>query len=532
MKKSVQCFWAMFLSILVILSITACGSSNTERNRKAIIIGESGTFSTFDPLGAIEGQGFLHYYKMVYETLVDYEDGKPVPVLAESWEKDGGTWTFHLRKNVKFTDSEPFNAEAVKTNFEGLQTHMMDSISYYGAISRMTEIEVVDEYTVRFHYSQPYYAVLEELSAAVFGILSPKLFENGATPYGTVTATAGTGPYKIEAGNYTERVSYQFSRNAEYWGESHGPDNFTVKLIEDEDARMLALQNKEIDLLYGSAQLTYDMYETLTAQEGIETTQSQAVYATRNLLLNTSGNLLEDARVRKAIQHGTHKEQIVSTVLHGMERQADTLFPKTLPFCDVEQTVYPYDPELAVKLLEEAGWNEIGEDGIRVKDGKRLTLEAICMSEHALDQQILMAFKGQMAQIGIEVNVLAYETNTWFELGYSGEFDISVNDTYGFPQDPQVFIAAMLDYALDYTAQQGLDKKAEIDEKIGAMLTTADESVIQDAYTYILTTLQEAAINVPVSGMREIAAFNSDKIESIVFANDPSTCYINKIVLK
>ena len=113
------------------------------------------------------------------------------------------------------------------------------------------------------------------------------------------------------------------------------------------------------------------------------------------------------------------------------------------------------------------------------------------MSEHALDQQILMAFKGQMAQIGIEVNVLAYETNTWFELGYSGEFDISVNDTYGFPQDPQVFIAAMLYYALDYTAQQGLDKKAEIDEKIGAMLTTADESVIQDAYTYILTTLQE-----------------------------------------
>ena len=402
---------------------------------------------------------------------------------------------------MNFTDGAPFTAEAVKTNFDGLRTHMMDSVSYYGAISRIREIEVVDEYTIRLHYDQPYYAVLEELSAAVFGILSPRLFEGGRQPYGKVTETAG-------------------------------PDSFTVRLIADEDARMLALQNKEIDLLYGSAQLTYDMYEAFSRQDSIETVQSEEVYATRNLLMNTAGDVLGDVRVRKAIRHGTDKEQIVGTILHGMESPADTLFPKTLAFCDVEQTDCPYDRDLAIKLLEESGWREIGADGIRMKDGKRLALEAICMSERAMDEQILTAFKGQMEEIGVEVLVSAYETNAWFEKGYSGEFDVSVNDTYGFPQDPQVFIAAMLDYGLDYPAQQGLPEKPEIDRRINTMLTTADEEVIQEAYTYILCTLQEEAVNIPVSGMREIAAFNGDKIESVTFMNDPSTCYVSGIVLQ
>ena len=87
-KKSRKRILAGFLSAAVVLSAGACGSVNTGSAEDAVTIGEAGTFFTFDPLGAIEGQGFLHYYKMVYETLVDYEDEMPVPMLAQSWEKD------------------------------------------------------------------------------------------------------------------------------------------------------------------------------------------------------------------------------------------------------------------------------------------------------------------------------------------------------------------------------------------------------------------------------------------------------------
>jgi nickel transport system substrate-binding protein len=114
----------------------------------------------------------------------------------------------------------------------------------------------------------------------------------------------------------------------------------------------------------------------------------------------------------------------------------------------------------------------------------------------------------------------------------AGEFDITVNDTYGFPQDPQVFLAAMLDYAVDYPAQQGLAQKPEIDAQITVMLNTTDEAVIQQAYTYVLTTLQDEAVNVPTTNIREMAVFNSEKIKSVHFSDDPTCCDVCGIVLK
>ena len=113
-----------------------------------------------------------------------------------------------------------------------------------------------------------------------------------------------------------------------------------------------------------------------------------------------------------------------------------------------------------------------------------------------------------------------------------GEFDITVNDTYGFPQDPHVFIAAMLDPCADNVAQQGLEQKPQIDEQITAMLTTTDDDAIQQAYTYVLTTLQDEAVNLPTTSIRKMAIFNSEKIESVHFPDDPLCCDVSGIVLK
>ena len=139
-----------------------------------------------------------------------------------------------------------------------------------------------------------------------------------------------------------------------------------------------------------------------------------------------------------------------------------------------------------------------------------------------------------MAEIGIEININGYETMTWCEMGLMGEFDISVNDTYGFPQDPHVFLAAMLeDYALDYAAQQGLaNKRRKSTRRSRQMLNTTDDEVIQQAYTYVLATLQDEAVNVPTTNIREITVFNLKKIESVRFPDDPTCCDVCGIVLK
>lgn len=533
MKNYTGKLTTLILAVVLVFTLAACQSGNGKNDTEEILIGESVDFASFDPIGIYDGQGFYHYSKLVYETLVDFENGSAVPSLAESWESNGTVWTFHLRKGVTFTDGTAFNAEAVKLNLDTMRENMMDAISYYGGVSGITEIEVNDEYTVTFRYDKPYYAVLQDLSAGGFGILSPKLFADGNLPYGNVlNESAGTGPYRIREGAYTDGASYTFVRNENYYGGAAGPDQFTVKIIPDADSRMMALQSGEIDLLYGTYQVTYDMFDYLAKLDNVEAVQSETTYATRNLLLNTASGILKDLRVRRAIQHGTDKQQINNTVLHGFESVADTLFPSDLPYCDVEQIVYGYDRDLASSLLDEAGWSETNAQGIRVKDGQTLSLNVIYMSERSADEQILMAFKGQMAEIGIEININGYETMTWFEKGMAGEFDISVNDTYGFPQDPHVFIAAMLDYGLDNPAQQGLEQKPEIDAQITAILNATDDEVIRQAYQYILTTLQKEAVNLPISNIREMAIFNSDKIESVHFSDDPTCCDVSGIIQK
>lgn len=374
MKKVTNKLIACIMSAAVAAGLGACAAGEVPHSagESEIMIGETVDFSGLTINGLSNGDGLLHYYKLIYEPLVDYEDGKPVPVLAERWENEGDTWTFHLRRGVTFTDGEAFNAQVVKLNFEGLRQNMMDMISYYGAVSRMSEIEVVDEYTVKFHYDAPYYAVLEELSCAVFGMVSPKLLADGGFPDGTETETFGSGPYAVKSGDYAGGTSYTFTRNEGHWGTAAGPDRFTVKIIPDPDARLLALQSGEIDLLYGTYQMTYDMYETLGRQDDLAAVQSEEVYATRNLLLNTARENLSDPLVRRAIQHGTDKEEIAKSILHGMERVADTLFPPGIAYCDAEQVTYPHNIALAESLLVEAGWGEKNTRGIRIKGGEDL----------------------------------------------------------------------------------------------------------------------------------------------------------------
>lgn len=514
-------------------SVSVDNERNITSEKVGITIGESVDFASFDPDGIGDGQGFYHYSKLVYETLINYKDGKPIPALAESWENKGNSWTFKLRKGVTFSDGASFNAEAVKINIESLQTNMMDLISYFRGVAGITSVEVVDEYTVTFHYDQPYFAVLQDLSAIPFGMISPNLFANGNVPYGNVlTETAGTGPYVLNAENINTGISYIFVKNENYYGENNGPEKFTVKIIPDEDSRMMALQSGEIDLLYGSYQITYDMYDYLSGLRGIEAISSSGGYATRNLLMNTTSDLLSDKAVREAIEYGTNKEQINNTVLYGIEKVADKLFPETMAYCDVEQTIYKYDPQKARSLLDKAGWMETNSAGIRIKNGNPLSINVIYMSERATDEQILMAFKGQMAEIGIEVNIQGYETMTWFKNALAGNFDITVNDTYGFPQDPNVFIAAMLDTGADNPAQQGLPEKTQIDAKINAMLSSNDEKVIQDAFTYVLTTLADEAVNVPITNIRELAVYNSEKIQGVRFSDDPACFDVTALVLK
>ncbi|WP_269138859.1 ABC transporter substrate-binding protein [Treponema vincentii] len=193
--------WIAAVSVAALIAMSGCKNTSEVKGRDELIVGEAVDFASYEPIGIMDGLGFSHYSEMVYETLVRFENGEVKPALAERWEHDEHSWTFHLRRGVTFTDGEQFTAEAVKVNIEKMQEFVGDYLGYYGAVSRISAVEAADEYTVRFRYAEPYPAVLQELSASAFGMLSPRLFENGNNPYGSYTAdTAGTGSLRDKGG--------------------------------------------------------------------------------------------------------------------------------------------------------------------------------------------------------------------------------------------------------------------------------------------------------------------------------------------
>ncbi len=535
MKKKLLSLMLAVLMLAAIMLMTACGQTeDTSAEKQAeegasdeieqIIGCESVDFESFDILGSNDSQGFYYHSPNVYETLVRYEGGKIAPCLAESWKINGNECVFNLRQDVKFTDGSAFNAEAVKMNFDMIKSHYAELFSYIGTIAKLQSVEAVDEYTVKLIFDTPYYAVLQDLTASFpGGIMSPKVFENGNIPYvNTFDATYGTGPYKLSTGESEKGKYYTFVRNEDYWGEKAGAKKYIVKIIPDIDARMMALRTGEVDFVLGERMISQDAFSQFKSEKDFEVKLSEERARTRNLLLNTSRELLSDLNVRKAIQYGTNKSEIIENILYAMEEKADYLLDPGLPYCDVKVEPYNYDKTRAEQLLEEAGWVRPEGKRIREKSGKPLALQMIYRSGYGSEENVVQAFQAQMEDIGIDVKITGYEMMAWYGKGLEGEFDITVNDTYGLPFDPHTFISPMKDYGLDYPAQQGLSMKGEIDAKITRMFETVDSKELQNIYSYILTTLHEQAVNVPVSYPKEIVIFNKNKISDVRFNGIPN----------
>ena len=214
--------------------------------------------------------GSIYWGRNFYNTLVSYsDDGEIVGELAESWDisDDGKMYTFHLRTDVLFSDGSPFTAEAVKVSFEAAVFNLGMYNGSYGMTSALvSNIVVADEHTVVFNLMQPYYNTLNDLTMSCpLAIVNPAAFDGDDLTYGDafLTVSYGTGPYMYD-GDFTGDT-YTFVRNPYYYGEAPEVDIFKVKVIPDNDAKLLALRNGEIDAILGSQSVNADGYTELSA---------------------------------------------------------------------------------------------------------------------------------------------------------------------------------------------------------------------------------------------------------------------------
>lgn len=468
--------------------------------------------ATAKDIGDLSPHGYCPMYAQdfVYEGLTAFENGEVKPCLAESWDisEDGKEYTFHLRTDVKFTDGSPLTAEVVKMNFDAMMMHKEDH-SFLESINLMKEVTVVDEHTVKITYEEAYYPILQELSLSrPVRIMAKASFpEDGDTGNG-IKEPIGTGMCKLK--EHVEEQYAVFERNEDYWGEKPKFKEVKIVVTPDGDTSVNALKAGEVDMIFDiESRLTPDAFKELESS-GFAGHVSEPL-STVSLILNSSYGPTQDLKVRQALNYGVNKEVISENVFYGLQKPAETFFDKAVPYCDVELNTYQFDKEKAEQLLEEAGWKL--EDGAkyRTKDGKELEMGFYFDGENVIYKTLGEVLQSEWEKIGIKLNLEAMERQVLIDQQKSGEFDITITETWGDPYDPHTLVAYMAneEYA-DYQAQKGLPMKEELDEKIHQVIVETDEEKRQELYTYILTTIQEQAAYLPISNTTRLVACEPD----------------------
>ena len=452
--------------------------------------------------------GEMYAQEMLYETLVNITADGYEGCLAESWDisDDGKTYTFHIRDGVKFSDGEVCDANAIKANFDAIIENK-DRHTWLEMMNLLVGVSAPDDKTFVIELSEPYYPLLTELGVTrPFAMISPKAMKDGITKDG-VNAYIGTGPYVLT--DFVTDEYAVFEANENYWGEQPKIKKITVKVIPDNQTRILALEKGEIDMIFGKNMIDADAINQYTGNDKFTVSLSDPT-STRQIVLNTTRDVLADKEVRQALQHATNKQTISEGIFYGLEQPADTLFAKTVPYCDIDLEPYAYDVELAQSMLDEAGW-VVGADKIRERDGQKLNIDLLYNSDSVTEKAIAEYLQSEYQKIGISLNIHGEEEQSYRDNMKAGNFDMVFNICWGTPYDPQSSLAAMRAPVYgDYAAQLGLEDKADIDQAITDILVSTDETKRQELYTFVLTRLHEDAVYIPLTYECNKAIYRSD----------------------
>jgi len=454
----------------------------------------------------------LFAQSMVYEPLVSYgEGGELKPHLAESWDisQDGKVYTFHLRKDVKFSDGTSFNAEIVKKNFDTILNHM-DLHSWLGFLSKIQSMEVVDDYTFKMTLTEAYYPTIQELA-----VVRPVRFlgeagfpEDGDTSKG-VKEPVGTGPWVLD--EYKADEYAIFKRNENYWGELPKVEKIQVKVIPDAETRVLAFEKGELDLIYGEGVISLDAFKQLESTDKYETSISEPV-ATRQLVMNTNRKQLSDERVRQALHYGFNKEAMVEGITSGLEEAADFILPTNLPYTsNIDVKSIDYDVKKAKALLNEAGWKLPKGKTVREKDGQLLEIEMMYDSAESIQKAMAETLQSEWAAIGVKLNITGVELADQVQRFKDNDFDINFFSNYGAPYDPHTFINIVAKEGFGFNeAISAYPNKEELLKQIARIPQTTDEAERQQLYTSVLTSLQDQGAIVPISYIKKTAIYQKD----------------------
>jgi len=335
----------------------------------------------------------------IYDRLLDRDPKtfKPRPMLAESWRiVTDTTWEFKLRKGVKFHNGEPFTAHAVKATIDyaldpANKSHFT-AAAYWGLVK---EVQVVDDFAVRFLTKQPWPNLIDSASLTNSLIMPAKaLRELG--PAKLAEKPIGTGPFRFVEWKRDERLVLE--RNPDYWQGPADVSRVTFRFIPEFSARMAALLSGEIDIMKDVPPHAVEAVERSGRARLRSTVSSRINYLA---LVNLKPGPMQDVRVRRAMNHAVDVDELIKQVLKGRAtRMCGPMAPANVDYAPVE--CYKHDQARALALLK-----EVGQDPAKLE----LTLDTPS-GRYPLDKDVSLAIAAQLQRLGIKVNVVVNEWGT------------------------------------------------------------------------------------------------------------------------
>ncbi|WP_442956411.1 staphylopine-dependent metal ABC transporter substrate-binding lipoprotein [Paenibacillus sp. YIM B09110] len=498
----------MLLFIVSIILLAGCSQSKTEEadgsadleEAAELVYASSKDINDMNPhlyAGSMPAQG------MVYESLVENTAEGIKPLLAESWDisNDGKTYTFHLRKDVKFHDGEPFNAEAVKQNLEAVQSNA-EKHAWIKLSTKLVKVTAVDEYTAELELSEPYYPTLLELSMTrPFVFISPKDFINGGTKEG-VSGYHGTGPYKLADHKVDEYAT--FEANESYWNGAPAIKKVTSKVLPAGETTLLALQKGEVNFVFtddrGADSIDVEAMNRLVESGDYQLVRSDPMN-TKMIVANSSKSEspVSETAVREAIWNAIDRETISDAIFNGTEAAANTLFSSNVNYADVDLKKRDYDLDQAKQLLTQAGWKHENDAAVRTKAGRTLTLQLYYDSNSSSQKTQAEFIQSSLQEIGMQLDIIGEESTSIANRRSTGEYDLLFNQTWGLAYDPQSTIAAFTSSSAYLHTTSGIARAEELYKSIEEVMVETDEAKRKALYARILTIVHDEAVFIPIT---------------------------------
>ncbi len=447
----------------------------------------------------------------VFEMLVRVDEkGEVVPFLAESWNvsEDGTVYTFHLRRNVSFHDGTPWDAEAAKWFWMWKK-----NTGTGGFVRYIKDAEVLDRYTVRFYLTEPYPSLLRDLASQFKAeVISPTSVEPAWSYSGERRKLIGTGPFMVE--EYKKEQVAVLVRYDRYWGEKPKLDRIIYRYIPDENTRVMALKNGEVDIIGATehhASIPFERIPELRADPEIVVDQHS--YGRIQVVeFNCQKGVFRDRRMRKAVNLAINREALVEKLFKGNGIPATTITSPDFPFASgLRGKGYAYDVDAAKRLLREAGWVDTDGDGIREKNGEELAVRYLVPIGEANANPVAVYLQSELKKIGMRVEIVTMERGAAYEAKKRGEYDLFLHHSGNIPWAPAGLLLAKYhssspDWPYAYHSP-------ELDELIEKAIASGDS----EDFNRVYLKLQEEHVCIPLYDIVKTVAYNK-KVRGYVHA--------------